>query len=521
MPQLPRIVAALSPFSDVCNNARLFVCAACAGAFVEHQQAMHRPHARPVQRRGTTALGQDSRATAPVQPSTAHHVKGSLCPTTALCIAAALLSLLATISATAMLAHAAANNTEGGALVGMQAHPERGIATHPLSVLPWMVGPPKGPIVDRDLEGSLRRRPGGTYFREFAPEHWAGVGSGAHDVELALIPEHLAVAVLARDVAAALPGFLPSLRATCAAFANCTVAVLENGSLDGSGDMLRAWARSPGSPRVVFVPAPPATEAGSGGAPSAADLPSTPGHPGTAAMAHRLSRRTAVLGRLRDALLAAVLSPSFGPWDTLAVVDSDMLRGWDPHRWLYALWPDVAPALPRHALWPGAEHHRPWDAVCANGVLPGGRGRHYDWFAFRSEALNLSRGVASWPGGVQHFLSQQGHIGQAIRSVSAFAPGGPWLPVQSCFGGMAFYRRAVLDTSPRCSYSPASPAAGVGECEHVLFHTCLDRRSGGGLRLFLVPSFVVWNTASEDLRDEWGLPLLSLWANLLSWVTSG
>ena len=56
-----------------------------------------------------------------------------------------------------------------------------------------------------------------------------------------------------------------------------------------------------------------------------------------------------------------------------------------------------------------------------------------------------------------------------------------YTPVQvdSCFGGMAIYRRDIVHD---CHYDYISPIPPhVTDCEHVAFHRCIRERNNGTL----------------------------------------
>lgn len=151
-----------------------------------------------------------------------------------------------------------------------------------------------------------------------------------------------------------------------------------------------------------------------------------------------------------------------------------------------------------------------WDAVCSNGVKS--EGRMFDSFAFRSEEfpwapekwqeicsqndLNNewsavcregeahSRGVI-----VDNLVFRMGWqernrlywllIKPQIQKI--FSINDDLVPVLSCFGGMAFYKRDFIKD---CRYKSVR-----NDCEHVTFHQCLREKHEG--KIFLNPAQVM------------------------------
>lgn len=110
-----------------------------------------------------------------------------------------------------------------------------------------------------------------------------------------------------------------------------------------------------------------------------------------------------------------------------------------------------------------------WDAVCANGIQSV-KGRMYDMFSFYNDEFSRRPrdGESKYWGetvikGQKHYPIDLGMI-----------------PVKSCFGGLAFYKRKVIDT---CRYD--SPD---GDCEHIHFHECLHKKGG---KMFMNTAMII------------------------------
>lgn len=102
-----------------------------------------------------------------------------------------------------------------------------------------------------------------------------------------------------------------------------------------------------------------------------------------------------------------------------------------------------------------------WDCVGSNGLhFLKGRWTQYDAWAWR----DLGRSTAH-------------HHVEINRRV--YRMGDPLLPVKSCFGGMAIYRREAM----------AAAAYGGGDCEHVVFHAAMA--AAGHDRIFCNPTQIV------------------------------
>jgi hypothetical protein len=231
---------------------------------------------------------------------------------------------------------------------------------------------------------------------------------------------------LCRDVRSELPAFSARIERLGGHFAAYQVVFFENDSADDTPQYLRAWATR--NPAVHIL-------SQSIGLPRFAQV--------------RCLQRAASLAHHRNRYREFALE-HFGDYDNLIVVDSDLSGGWSEE---------------------GIAHtfgHDDWDGVGSYGLI---KSRH---------------GPADAPGGVRHFdcwaFRAVGHESEhGPRDVDnlALRRGDPWLPVWSCFGGLAVYRMP-------CFY--AADYDGT-DCEHVALHRKM--RAAGYGRLFLNPSQIV------------------------------
>lgn len=145
-----------------------------------------------------------------------------------------------------------------------------------------------------------------------------------------------------------------------------------------------------------------------------------------------------------------------------------------------------------------------WDAICSNGIKGSSM---YDIFAFRddnfpwppetwqeictkrdstnkwTEVCNLGEKLYGKPTSstIEGTWQRENHLywdyivpqEQKIYSVNM-----PLVSVDSCFGGMAFYKRTFIEG---CFYDSIN-----NDCEHILFHECLRSKNQG--KIFMNPA---------------------------------
>ena len=157
--------------------------------------------------------------------------------------------------------------------------------------------------------------------------------------------------------------------------------------------------------------------------------------------------------------------------DVIMLVDLDVLEvGWLPPQTPFAgtagagwTLDGIATTFTDGLEPPHTNPHHSWAAVCSNSVWLDGR-RHYDTLAYRNgratgnTLVDISR---------RHALMYDTFKGPS------------WIPVESCFGGLAIYRVGVFN---RCAYSG-------GDCEHVMLHNCVKDHQVG--RIFVNPLMVL------------------------------
>jgi hypothetical protein len=150
----------------------------------------------------------------------------------------------------------------------------------------------------------------------------------------------------------------------------------------------------------------------------------------------------------------------YNDFDILMVVDMDMSYGFDIR---------------------GIEHSfskfDQWDAVCSNGIY-NRKGQMYDVFAFRNEEFPMKPSD-----------NPEKYWTEIIyKAKKAYPVNSDLIPVDSCFGGLAFYKRKFIKS---CRYDSIDD-----DCEHVLFHQCLREKNGG--RMFMNPAQVIKYSDYKD-----------------------
>jgi Cryptococcal mannosyltransferase 1 len=235
---------------------------------------------------------------------------------------------------------------------------------------------------------------------------------------------------LARDNAEELPTLIKYIEGTGSMFQDYRVIIFENDSKDGTKDILNDWVVHNNKTIVI----------------------SKEYHNKKRPLSY--GKEIEFLAMIRNQYLQEILDhPEIYPtdYDMLMVVDMDMKYGWD-----------------MRGIYDTFSHINKWDGVCSNGIYTA-RGSMYDMFAFRNDefSTNLTHPL------YHHVTKPMGQHFYDPRKVGL-------LPVRSCFGGMAFYKRQFVDN---CQYRSI-----YGDCEHVLFHDCLTQNHG---RMFMNTAQVI------------------------------
>lgn len=235
---------------------------------------------------------------------------------------------------------------------------------------------------------------------------------------------------IARDVAAELANVIEYAERTGDFFADYRVIIFENDSIDGTKELLKDWSIRNNRIKILN---------------QEYNNTKRPIGYGVEIDFLALARNT-YLQEISDH--PEVYTSDF---DMLMVLDMDMKYGWD-----------------MRGIYDTFSHINEWDGVCSNGIYTAG-GAMYDMFAFRNDEFpqNLTHPMYHW------YVKPMGQ--------KFYDPSIGLMPVRSCFGGMAFYKRQNVGS---CKYRSI-----YGDCEHVLFHDCIANTYGG--RMFMNTAQVI------------------------------
>lgn len=173
------------------------------------------------------------------------------------------------------------------------------------------------------------------------------------------------------------------------------------------------------------------------------------------------------LAFLRNKYLEAVSSDEYKDFDIIIPIDMDMKYGIDMRGILHSF-----------------SMIDQWDMSCSNGISSS-KGDMYDAFAFRSK---------NFPYSPQEYYELNKNVNKTywddnIKAIQQiYDPKGSLIPVYSCFGGMAIYKKHLFES---CVYSSRNE-----DCEHVALHKCMMEKHKA--RLFMNPAQII---RYEHYRD--------------------
>jgi hypothetical protein len=158
------------------------------------------------------------------------------------------------------------------------------------------------------------------------------------------------------------------------------------------------------------------------------------------------------LAKLRNHYLEELSSNSeYKDFDVVMVVDMDMSYGWD-----------------MRGLFHSFNRFSDWAAVCSNGIYPETSpkaGCMRDALAYRTDE---EQDIPA--GNPEKYWNE---ITPKLQREHPLHEG--FVPVQSCFGGLAFYKRSFIEG---CFYDSIKE-----DCEHIKLHECIVKNKGG--RMFM------------------------------------
>jgi len=120
-----------------------------------------------------------------------------------------------------------------------------------------------------------------------------------------------------------------------------------------------------------------------------------------------------------------------------------------------------------------------WDVCCANQ-----RGPYYDILALRHPTWSPGDCLEQLRHLKAQGVGEEAALRIAIYSKMVRIPASrEWIEVDSAFGGLAIYRKAILEGA---SYS-GTDTDGASVCEHVALHAAIRQRHG---RIFINPALI-------------------------------
>lgn len=229
---------------------------------------------------------------------------------------------------------------------------------------------------------------------------------------------------IARDNVFDLPIMIRHIEYLGAFFADYRVIIFENDSIDGTKEALLDWSRRNSKVKVI-----------------------------SENFANVKRPSIGFLATIRNKYLDAAKSSEYKDFDIMMPIDMDMSYGFDVR-----------------GIFDSFSKYSRWGAVCSNGIFTKD-GKMFDMFAFRSD---------EFPDGVNDVSSARYWFGIVPEGQKIYDPQSDLLPVLSCFGGMAIYKREFIKG---CYYQSHHE-----DCEHILFNKCIR---GNGAKMFMNPAQVI------------------------------
>ncbi len=192
---------------------------------------------------------------------------------------------------------------------------------------------------------------------------------------------------------------------------------------------------------------------------------------------------------IRNNYIEALKNTEYSDFDVIMVLDMDMSFGFDVR-----------------GIFDSFSKITAWDGICSNGIS-NSQGKMYDAFAFRNKEFSFSptkwqeicnkkrdnnkdskfcnyptpfiRDLMAFRLGFQS-LSRLYWLKIVPQIQKSYSVGSNLISVDSCFGGMAFYKKKFIE---ECKYQSIN-----NDCEHVYFHECMKKKGG---RMMMNPSQII------------------------------
>lgn len=180
---------------------------------------------------------------------------------------------------------------------------------------------------------------------------------------------------------------------------------------------------------------------------------------------YNLQKRPSIkfLAEIRNKYIEAIFEKEYDDFDIVIMADMDMKYGVD-----------------ERGIEDSFAQYDKWDSVCSNGIFTTD-GRMYDCFAFRNERF---------PHGLNDLPPYKYWNLYIAQLALIYRPDGDLVPVYSCFGGLAIYKKKFIQG---CKYDSEKE-----DCEHVHFHKCMKEKNGA--RMFMNPAQMI-------RYENYGIPI--------------
>jgi hypothetical protein len=266
------------------------------------------------------------------------------------------------------------------------------------------------------------------YIQGYSSQGWEHIGAldtlNHEDFRIGkeeMAKHSLIIAGITRDNATEIPTMIKYIEKTGSFFKDYRVIIFENDSKDKTKELLENWQDE--NSKVLLV---------------------------SESFANEKRPSIGFLATVRNKYIHEMIKSEYDSFDIAMMVDMDMTYGWD-----------------MRGLFDSFKKISKWDAICSNGIYKR-QGNMWDMFAFRNEEFKEDLKDPN-------YWSVIVPKGQKIYRVDDSL-----ISVDSCFGGLAFYKREFIK---KCEY-----ASLEGDCEHVPFHKCLKEYGGS---MFMNPAQVI------------------------------
>jgi hypothetical protein len=272
-----------------------------------------------------------------------------------------------------------------------------------------------------------------------------------------MLKHKVVIVGISRDNAKELPSMIRHIEHVGSFFKEYKVVLFENDSKDGTKMILNQWQKNNTKVKII------SKDFGNQKRPN-----------------HQF------LADARNYYLQEIANKEYESYDIVMMVDMDMEKGIDVR-----------------GIFDSFSKINEWDAVCSNGIRASLNNAMYDMFAFRNkefpwtpkqwsyvcekgdehdkwrsicEPTKIVKANENWQPSEAVYWNIIVRKGQKIYEVNS-----PLVSVNSCFGGMAFYKHEFIKD---CLYNSVD-----NDCEHIPFHECIKSTHMG--RMVMNPNQII------------------------------